>query len=464
MDTRREFLKTSGALAGAALVSACAGGGSEQAASGGAGASAALLRTDPDHPTPATVDRLPLEWHQGRVKVLQEKLGERGLDGLLITDRWNIIYYTGLFHTTTERPFSCFIPTKELAVYWFHPGLDNALVRTWWATERDYYYDYPHADGGYPDQGKVTIGPAVDLLEWQLTGIAKRGFGDRRIGLSQPPSERTLKRMAQILPKARFENADDICIRMRRVKTPEEIALTQRAYNYFSQIHAFARDYILQHGTDLTDFKIRMAAIEYGTDLIMKDVKRDGHPHTAVGIDVNIGCRTGAGTAYPHPNQFHHNRVKRGDSLQVSGVVRISGCGGELYSPYQLAPWDDDRERMWEVMAEGAAMQVRMSKAGTKCQDIARAIHEYQVKMGMQPYLYQRVAHGEGMEGHQEPYIALGEETVLEEGMTFSMEPGLFNPEGGYGYNPSDNVLVAKDKGIAMGSMPLTKEWCFLTL
>jgi Xaa-Pro aminopeptidase len=54
---------------------------------------------------------------------------------------------------------------------------------------------------------------------------------------------------------------------------------------------------------------------------------------------------------------------------------------------------------------------------------------------------------------------------VLEEGMTFSMEPGLFNKEGGYGYNPSDHVLVTKDKGVAMGSVPLlTKEWSFLEL
>jgi Xaa-Pro aminopeptidase len=398
------------------------------------------------------------------VKALQEKLSERGLDGIWITDRWNIIYFTGLFHTTTERPFSCFIPTKELVVYWFHPGLDNALVKSWWATEREYYYDFHHAAGGFPDQGKVAIGPAVDLLEWALKGIAKHGFTDKRIGLSQAPTERTAKRMAQILPKARFEPADDTCVKMRRVKTPEEIALSQRAYRYFDQIHVFARDYILQHGTDVTDYKIAHAAEEFGTDLIMKDIKRDGHSHTAVGIDIGISCRTGVGTAYPHPNQFHHNRVKNGDSLQVAGVVRIGGCGGEMYSPFQIAPWDAEREKMWEVMAEGSAMQIRLSKAGSRCQDVAKAIHEYQVVQGMQKYLYQRIGHGEGTEGHQEPYIALGDETILEENMTFSMEPGLFYPEGGYGYNPSNNVVVGAQQGWAQGSVPLTKEWCFLKL
>ena len=40
-------------------------------------------------------------------------------------------------------------------------------------------------------------------------------------------------------------------------------------------------------------------------------------------------CRTGRATAYPHPNQFLYNKVKKGDALQVSGVVYIGGCGGE---------------------------------------------------------------------------------------------------------------------------------------
>ena len=241
--------------------------------------------------------------------------------------------------------------------------------------------------------------------------------------------------------------------------------MTQRVYNYFSDIHAWTRDYILQYGTDLTDFKVKMAAMEYGTDLIMKDIKRDGHPHTAVGVRVGIGCRSGIGNAYPHPNQFHHNKIKKGDSLQVSGVVRIGGQGGELYCPYQVAPWTSEMEKMWEVMAEGSQMQIRMSSVGTRCQDIAKAVHEYQLQNGMQKFLYQRVAHGEGMEGHQEPYIALGDETVLEKNMTFSMEPGLFYPKGGYGYNPSDMVVVAEGTGYNMGRVPnLTKEWAVLKL
>ncbi len=45
------------------------------------------------------------------------------------------------------------------------------------------------------------------------------------------------------------------------------------------------------------------------------------------------------------------------------------------------------------------------------------------------------------------------------------MEPGLFDPEGGYGYNPSDLVVVGTEKGWVAGSVPnLTKEWALLEI
>jgi hypothetical protein len=161
MNSRREFLKASGAVALGAAASSC----KPAAESAPPAESARMLAANPHQPQPATYDRLPLEWHQATVKRFQERLIEMDLDGALVTDPWNIIYLTGLFFTTTERPFACFIPARELQVHWFYPGLDKALVKGWWFTDGDYYYDFPHADGGYPDQGMVVSGPAVDLVE-----------------------------------------------------------------------------------------------------------------------------------------------------------------------------------------------------------------------------------------------------------------------------------------------------------
>ncbi|HIC83195.1 MAG TPA: twin-arginine translocation signal domain-containing protein, partial [Candidatus Marinimicrobia bacterium] len=202
MINRRQFIKGSGIATVGALTLGFNKKSDATKLPQVSGKSIKLLVDNAAHPQPATIDRLPLEWHKGRVKVLQKKLGEKGLDGILITDRWNIIYYTGLFHSTTERPFACFIPTDKMAIHWFYPGLDLELVKSWWITDGEYYFDYPHADGAYPDQGTVDIGPPVDLVKWQLTGLKKRGYGSKKIGLSAATSYKKLKHMKNILPKA----------------------------------------------------------------------------------------------------------------------------------------------------------------------------------------------------------------------------------------------------------------------
>jgi Xaa-Pro aminopeptidase len=413
---------------------------------------------------PATFDRLPLSWNKARVKKLQERLAENGLDGVLLTDRWNVIYFTGLWHTTTERLFYAFIPTKGTAPIWFYPALDRDLVKTWWWEDGEMYFDWLHAEGAFPNEGKVQMGAQVDLFEWVLRGLKKRGFADKKLAADRelPPSTQT--KVVKVLNKE-MASAEGDCLAMRIRKTPEELALYRRAYAYFDRIHAFARDLLLERGTDLTDFDIGNAATKYGTDLILSDLKRDGAPHSAVGVTVEVNCRTGKSTAYPHPNQFLYNKVKRGDALQIAGAVRIGGCGGELYRPFLLHPRTEQMKKVWTVNRDCCLMQKEESVAGVTCSSVAYKIHKHQVKEGVAPLIYHRPAHGEGMEGHQAPWLSLGDHSMLEPTMCFSVEPGLFDTEHGFGTNFSDTFVI-EPEGPArqMSRLPWSDEWCLVKL
>ena len=171
---------------------------------------------------------------------------------------------------------------------------------------------------------------------------------------------------------------------MRIRKTKEEIALTQRAYRYFDRVHAFARDYILEHGTDTTDFAIGQAVQAYGIGLMMRDVKHDGRPHTAVGMDVTSQyVRTGVATAYPHPNQFFYAKVKPGDALYVNTDILLGGYGGECYRNFQVAPWTARQEKVWQVVADTVQIMVEETKPGRVCSEVAAKVHEYQMKSGL---------------------------------------------------------------------------------
>ncbi|MFC1556795.1 M24 family metallopeptidase [candidate division KSB1 bacterium] len=465
--SRRSFIKKVGVgLAGAGLAAenlVCS-------VSGTADGSEKLLLKNPAQPEPAPkgYDRLPLTWYQNTVRRLKQKVTEQGVDAILLESDLNKVYFTGCFRGSGERStWTLFPVNEEDTVYWFSPGIDRDLITSWWCTENEYYFCYPHAEGGFPNKGQVVRGEQVDLFEWMLEKLKSRGYGSRTIGTDMRFYPSQLEKIRKILPGAKFVNISDTCLKMRIIKTPEEIALTQRAYRYFDKVHAFSRDYILERGTDATDYEIGQALQAYGIKLMMNDVERDGKPHTAVGIEVTSHyVRAGVSTAYPHPNQFFYNKVKKGEPLYVNTDIKLGGYGGEGYRNYQIAPRTPHQEKMWDIVADCVRIQAEESKPGVACSEVAYKIHQHQVKNGMQNYIYHRPAHGAGQnsEGHQPPFISLGDNTIIEEGMTFSVEPGLYDSENGIGVNPSDNLLITKNGGVLMSSVPFSKEWSFLTL
>jgi len=466
-SSRRLFIREMGrGLASAGVAAASLA----EAAPAGESASRKLLVLRPGQPEPAPVgyDRLPLEWYQASARRLKEQAAVRGADAVLLLDGDNQVYFTGCFRTSGERSTYVLFPVKERdTVYWYSPNIDRDLIESWWCTQNESYFCFPHAAGGFPNRGQVVRGPRVDLWEWLLKGLAQRGFAEKTIGIDVELSPSMQATFARMLPRARLVDIGNIGLRMRMIKAPEEVALIQRAYRYFDEIHAFARDYILERGTQATDFEIGQALEAFGIGLLMKDVKRDGQPHRAVGIAVTSEyVRAGVATAYPHPNQFFHAPVKRGEPLYVNTDILLGGYGGECYRNYLIAPNEAHHEKMWQVVADTVQIMVEECVPGRRCSEVAEKVHLHQVRAGMQEHIYHRPGHGQGQnyEGHQPPYLALGDDTVIEEGMTFSVEPGLYDSKRGIGVNPSDRLLVRKDRAVLMSRVPFSKEWSFLTL
>ncbi len=407
--------------------------------------------------------RLPVEWYQATVRRLQEKLGEQKLGGVLMTTGHNHNYFGGYFLTQTERPMWLWVPAVGSPTF-FHPGLDRDLATSWWIKDHEWYFDFHHS--GEYNQIAWQAGPEADLWQWVCAGLKKRGAGSGKLALDIEPAPSIAAKLKEYLPEVEWANLSKELLHMRQLKTPEEIELTQKALDLHDAMLEFARNYILEHGTDATDFDVRNATSEFGTRKLMEALgpELDGRPHTGVGLALGFGCRAGVSTAYPHPNQFFFKRVERGDAIQMAALIRIGGYGGEGYRACHIEPIPELGKKMWEVHTQMVHKQAELSRAGVRCNQVAEGVLQIAIENNMQAYMYHRPAHGEGMEGHQAPWIAPGDNTVLEENMMFSNEPGLYNAVGGYGYNHSNNVRVTRERGVIMNKTPLTKEWCWLKL
>jgi Xaa-Pro aminopeptidase len=420
---------------------------------------------------------------------------QRGVDGgILLTNRWNIVHATGLFHSTTERPFACFLPAdEEDAVFWFHPYLDVDLVQSWWCTRSFSYFEFPHGAGGDPNNGLLGQGETVDIYRWWGETLSELGYGGKTIGidigsaaelglmpgweertsydffaLTTPapfrPSDGFFGQMARAMPDASFVDVHDIVVRQRALKDERETALAQRALDYASEIHAFAREYLCQRGPGMLDWELASTARLWGMHRIMQDVPSTGRPHDTAGIELRVTCRSGVATSYPHPNQLGWNRIRPGDAVQFETILYLGGCGGELFRAYLVAPWSQWQEKVWHVHTRSYEIQAEESFAGNTSANVAKAVHRHQIDGGCAHLVYHRPGHGQGAEGHQPPYHALGDFTVLRAGMHFSNEPGLYDIANGFGFNHGNMILVEQERGVQMGTAPATRDWGLLKL
>jgi len=303
-------------------------------------------------PEPSTDDRLSLDWNKRTVQRFKAKLAERGIHAFLVRNPLNTIYLTGYWHTTTERPEATFMNQDDADPWYLYPALDRDLVRSWWFGSGKTYFDYQHAEGAFPNEGKVVQGKTVDMFRYLLEGIKEHGIQGNQIALDSElyPSEST--KAKEVLPGVEWVDASQTLMDMRIVKTPEELALWRRAYIYFDRAHAFARDYILTHGTDVTDYEVKVATELWINHQLYSDLQlANGAPHHGVKSGVEIGVRAGPVTAYPHPNQPYFNRIGYDMPLQVSGDASIGGYGGENYRMYIIASksgeFDPHMRKLW---------------------------------------------------------------------------------------------------------------------
>src|SRR5206468_12971732 len=297
MADRRQFLCT---LGGAAALSFTANIRSF--------GSARQLSMSMAMPNTGEHDRLQPEWYQRKIKQVQTEMKKHRLNAMVLLHASNVIYTTGYFHLSTERPLAVLIPDSGEPVL-FIPGLESDQVKLWWVKDYESYFDYP--------------GP-VNRVQWIFQRAAKRGFGGGRIGVEERTPSR-LKHMTQGAPRARIVDASEIIEQLRWIKDEHEIDLMRRAM-YFADFTVKAgREFVQQNGTVSEDQILKASA-----DAVADKMSKELNDVVGVGIGPPFGGLVpfGKRSAFPHavPSK---DQLKKGDALILSFGAQVGGYNVE---------------------------------------------------------------------------------------------------------------------------------------
>jgi len=143
-----------------------------------------------------------------------------------------------------------------------------------------------------------------------------------------------------------------------------------------------------------------------------------------------------------------NRKIERGDNLVSYCLGTVAGYSTELERTMFVGEPSARQRELFNAFLEAQDLGYQACKPGTQCSDVERIVHEFLVERGYADLIKHHNGHGMGLEGHERPFFDLGDHTVLQPGMVFSVEPGLYVPGLG-GFRHSDTVVVT-EQGVEM--------------
>ncbi|MDH4208738.1 MAG: aminopeptidase P family protein, partial [Anaerolineae bacterium] len=161
---------------------------------------------------------------------------------------------------------------------------------------------------------------------------------------------------------------------------------------------------------------------------------------------------SGLNGASPH-TWATSRRIEEGDLVTIDAFLRVEGYYSDITRTYALGEIEEELGRIYSVVQQANAAGQEIIKPGIQAQEVDRAARQVIEEAGYGEYFIHRTGHGLGLEIHEPPYMVEGSEVILEPGMTFTVEPGIYVPGKG-GVRIEDNILVTDDGFETLTTLP----------
>jgi Xaa-Pro aminopeptidase len=344
--------------------------------------------------------------YQARLGRLRGQMAERSVDVVMLSVGSDLPYFSGYEAMPLERLTMLVVPaTGDCGL--FVPQLEAP---------------------------RVEPGP-FELIAWAETEdpvrlVSRFAGAARHVAIGDHTWSTFLLGLQTSMPGAAWSVASRLTKPLRMRKEPAEIGLLRKA----------------AEGVDRVLARVPLELRFSGRT--EREVARDFQEMTlAEGHDLAWSAIIASG---PNGASPHH---EPGDRVIEEGDLIVCDFGGRVGGYYSdvtrtLAVGDPGPGRLEAhglVLAANEAARAAVAP-GVPCQEIDRAARRVIEEGGHGEHFIHRTGHGIGLEGHEHPYMVEGNVLELEEGMTFSVEPGIYVP-GEFGVRIED-IVACGESGV----------------
>ena len=343
-----------------------------------------------------------------RLELVRDSARTAGLDALLLTPGPDLRYVTGYDAKQLER-LTClvvpaqgdpalFVPRLELPAAQASPAGSLGLAIIPWEETAD-----PFA-----------------MVAALLRGVSVVGLSDRMWALF-------VLRFRDALSPARLALASGALRPLRIRKTPAEVAALREAGEAIDRVHARVPGWLRAGRTER----------EVGAD-ITEAILAEGHATVEFVI-----VASGPNAASPH-HEVSDRVLEPGDAVVVDiGGAMPSGYCSDSTRTYAIGEPPAEFGAYYKVLYDAQEAACAAVRPGVTAEAVDAAAREPITAAGYGEAFFHRTGHGIGLEPHEDPYIVAGNGEMLEPGMTFSVEPGIY--PGPHGARIEDIVVCTVD-------------------
>jgi Xaa-Pro dipeptidase len=352
-------------------------------------------------------------------------MAETGMDAVVLVPGANFRRVFGKDFHQMERPLAVIVPRKGEAVA-VVPQLELGSFREigfrcevfGWRDEAGYQEAFDAAGQSLP----------------QLRAGARVGVEGQRMRVFD------LLALQQAFPGVQFVDIHASISRIRLHKTAEEISRLRRAIK------------LSEAALEATLSEIRLGMTETEIESILL---RNLFSHGADGLSFAPIVAAGDNAANPHAHARSDYRIKAGDALLLDFGGTHQGFSADITRTFFVKQVSDYDRAFYEAVLQANEEGRSIARPGVTAADVDDGVLRVLENSQFSAFCRHKTGHGLGLDVHEAPQIMRGNRQVLEPGMVFTIEPGLYR-EGEAGVRIEDNVVVTETGIECLTSFPRT--------